>query len=95
MPESELSPSTAVKTPDSARVLRGTYKRLYAKYHIDSQTIILVRGDEKLAAENKLLRKENNGLRGAIFEEKRKRKRKKPLNFYEEGEQEEQTLFFK
>jgi len=45
-----------------------------------------VRAGEKLATDNKLLRKENEGLRGVIFEEKRKRKREKTLNFYDEGE---------
>jgi hypothetical protein len=29
---------------------------------------------------------ENEGLRDAVFEEKRKKKRGKALNFYEEGE---------
>jgi hypothetical protein len=38
---------------------------------------VLVSAGEKLIAEIKLLRKENEGLRGALFEEKRKRKRRK------------------
>jgi hypothetical protein len=78
----------------SARVLRKTYGRLHAKGHIDNEVAILVRAGEKLAAENKILRIENEDLRGAIFEEKRKRKRGKFLNFYEESEQEDQALFF-
>ena len=53
-----------------------------------------MRAGEKLAVENKILRMENEGLRGAIFEEKRKRKRGKALDFYEEGEQAAQALFF-
>jgi hypothetical protein len=40
------------------------------------------------------LRIKNEGLRGAIFEEKRKRKRGKALNFYEKGEQVGEALFF-
>jgi hypothetical protein len=40
------------------------------------------------------LRIENEDLRGAIFEEKRKRKRGKILDFYEKGEQAGQALFF-
>jgi hypothetical protein len=78
----------------SVRALRRTYERLYAEGHVDNKTAILVRAGEKLASENKILRIENEGLRGAIFEKKRKRKRDKALNFYEEGEQAGQTLFF-
>jgi hypothetical protein len=74
--------------PDSARILRRTYGRLHAENYIDNKVAILVRAGEKLAAENKILRIKNEDLRGAIFEEKRKRKRGKPLNFYEESEQE-------
>jgi hypothetical protein len=78
----------------SARILRRTYGRLHAENYIDNEAAILVRAGEKLTAENKILRIENEGLRGTIFEEKRKRKRDKPLNFYEENEQEGQALFF-
>jgi len=53
-----------------------------------------VRAGEKLATDNKLLHKKNKSLRGAIFKEKRKRKRGKALNFYNKGEQEGQALFF-
>jgi hypothetical protein len=67
---------------------------LHAEDHIDNEAAILVRAGEKLAAENKILRIENEGLRGAIFEKKRKKKRGKSLNFYKESEQEDQTLFF-
>jgi hypothetical protein len=72
--------------PGSVRVLRKTYGRLHAEDHVNNKADILVRAGEKLASENKILRIENEGLRGAIFEEKRKRKRDKALNFYEEGE---------
>src|SRR6266536_765187 len=87
----QISPS---KTPGSTRALRRTYKRLHTENHIDNDAAVLVRAGEKLAAENKILRRKNKGLRGAIFKEKRKRKRKKTLNFYNEGEQEGQALFF-
>jgi hypothetical protein len=53
-----------------------------------------MRGNEKLAAENKILRREVKDLRKTIFEEKRKRKRGKALNFYEEDKMEDQALFF-
>jgi hypothetical protein len=79
---------------NSARALRRTYGRLHAEDYIDNEAAILVRAGEKLTAENKILRKENEGLRDTIFEEKRKRKRGKSLNFYEEGEQKGQALFF-
>jgi hypothetical protein len=79
--------------PGSVRILRKIYGRLHAEGHVDNKAAILVRAGEKLVSENKILRKENEGLRGAIFEEKRKRKRGKALDFYE-GEQAGQALFF-
>jgi hypothetical protein len=78
----------------SARALRRTYRRLHAEDYINNEAAILIRAGEKFTAENKILRKENEGLRNAIFEEKRKRKRGKSLNFYKESEQEDQALFF-
>jgi hypothetical protein len=80
--------------PGSVRALRRTYGRLHAEGHVDNKAAILVRAGEKLASENKILRIENEGLRGAIFEKKRKRKRGKALDFHEEGEQAGQALFF-
>jgi hypothetical protein len=59
---------------------------LHAENYIDNKAAILVRADEKFAAENKILRIENEGLRDVIFKKKRKRKRDKSLNFYEESE---------
>ena len=78
--------------PGSVRALRRTYGRLHAEGHVDNKAAILVRVGEKLASENKILRKENEGLRGAIFEEKRKRKRGKTLDFYK-GEQAVSSIF--
>jgi hypothetical protein len=60
--------------PSSVRALRRTYGRLYAEGHVNNKAAILVRAGEKFISENKILRIENEGLRGAIFEEKRKRK---------------------
>lgn len=85
---SEINPNILLKTPESTRVLRKTYGILRAQGHIDNEAIILVRAGEKLAAENKILRKENEGLKGAIFEEKRKRKREKALIFHNKGKTE-------
>jgi hypothetical protein len=80
--------------PGLVRVLRKTYGRLHAEGHVNNKTAILVRAGEKLASENKILRQENESLRSAIFEKKRKRKRGKALNFYKEGEQIGEILFF-
>jgi hypothetical protein len=80
--------------PGSIQALRKTYGRLHAEGHVNNKAAILVRAGEKLATENKILRQENKGLRGAIFEEKRKRKRGKALNFHKKGEQAGQALFF-
>jgi regulator of replication initiation timing len=66
--------------------LRKTYERLHAEDYINNKTVILVRVDKKLITENKILRIENEGLRGIIFEKKRKKKRDKFLNFYKENE---------
>ncbi len=71
-----------LKIPDSARALRRTYKRLHAEDYIDNEAAVLVRAGKKFAAENKILRKRNKGLRGTIFQEKGKKKRGKALNFY-------------
>jgi regulator of replication initiation timing len=73
--------------PGSVRALRKTYGRLHAEGHVNNKAAILVRVGKKLASENKILRIENEGLRGAIFEKKRKKKRDKALNFHEKGEQ--------
>jgi regulator of replication initiation timing len=60
---------------------------LHAENHINNEAAILIRAGEKLTTENKILRIENEDLRGAIFEEKYKKKRNKSLNFYEKSEQ--------
>jgi regulator of replication initiation timing len=62
------------------------YEYLHAENYIDNEAAILVRAGEKLTAENKILRIENEDLRDAIFEKKCKKKRGKLLNFYEESE---------
>jgi regulator of replication initiation timing len=59
---------------------------LHAENYINNKAAILVRADEKFITENKILRIKNENLRGTIFEEKRKKKRDKFLNFYKESE---------
>jgi hypothetical protein len=80
--------------PGLVRALRRIYGRLHAEDYVNNKTAILVRAGKKLASENKILRIKNEDLRGAIFEEKRKRKRDKGLDFHEESEQANQALFF-
>jgi hypothetical protein len=53
-----------------------------------------MRDGEKFIIENKILRKEVEDLRKIIFEKNRKKKRANVLNFYKEGEMEDQILFF-
>jgi hypothetical protein len=43
---------------------------LHAENYIDNEAAILISADEKFAAENKILRIENEVLRDAIFEKK-------------------------
>jgi hypothetical protein len=62
--------------------------------HINKEAPILIREGERLTAENKILRREVEDLRKTIFEKKRKRKRKKVLNFHKKDEIEDQILFF-
>jgi hypothetical protein len=84
----------SLKTLNSDRAFRKTYDRLKNANHINKETAVLIRGDEKFTAENKILRKKIKDLRKAIFKKKRKRKREKILNFYKEDEMENQILFF-
>jgi hypothetical protein len=57
--------------------------------HINKEAAVLIRKDKKFTAENKILRRKIKNLRKTIFEEKRKRKRGKALNFHEKGEMED------
>jgi hypothetical protein len=56
--------------PGSVRVLRKIYGRLHAEGHVNNKAAILVRAEEKFTFKNKILRIENEGLRGAIFKKK-------------------------
>jgi len=85
--KSEIPQNLLLKIPDSTRVLPKTYRRLHAEDYINNEAAVLVRAGEKFIIKNKVLRKkENEGLRGAIFKEKRKSKRGKTFNFYKKGE---------
>jgi hypothetical protein len=93
-PKRKSEVKSSPKTPVSGQDFRKTYGRLKNAGHVDRKAAILMRGSEKLTAKNKILRKEIEGLRQAVFKEKRKRKRGKALNFHKEGEQKGQALFF-
>jgi regulator of replication initiation timing len=82
------------KTLISDQDFRNTYDRLKNIDYINKEAAILIRDNKKFAIENKILRKEVEDLRKAIFKKKRKRKREKALNFYKKDEMEDQTLFF-
>lgn len=92
-PDNSASPTS--KTPGSTRALRKKYARLQSEGHIVNKDAVLVRAGEKLAINNQLLRKEVEGFRTVIFEEKRKRERGKALKSYEEDKhQAGQAVFF-
>jgi hypothetical protein len=66
--KSEITSSSKISGSD--RAFRGTFDRLQIEDHINREAAILTRGGEKLAAENKILRRKFEGLREAIFEKK-------------------------
>jgi hypothetical protein len=78
----------SLKTLISDQDFRKTYDRLKNADHINKEATILMRNNEKFITENKILRREIEDLRKTIFEEKRKKKRGKTLNFHE-GEMED------
>jgi colicin import membrane protein len=57
--------------------------------YINKEAAILIREDKRFIAENKIFRKEVENLREIIFEKKRKRKRRKVLNFHKKNEMED------
>jgi hypothetical protein len=83
-----------LKTLNFGRAFRKTYGRLKITDYINKEAAVLIREDKKFAVKNKIFRREVEGLREAIFEEKRKRKREKVLNFHKEDEMKDQILFF-
>jgi DDE superfamily endonuclease len=90
---SQTSPNQT-KTPVSTRAIRRTFKQLQKKGQIGERAKILLYASEKLATELEIVRYENQGLRKAIFYEKKKRKRGKAMNLYDPEENEGQALFF-
>lgn len=88
-----LSPR-AKSTPATLRSMRRTYSHLKQQGHVNREAHILLRAAEKLAAQNAALRYEVEGLRKAMIQEKKKRKRGKSLLLHEEGERESHAIFF-
>jgi hypothetical protein len=83
-----------LKTSNSGRAFRKIYGRLKNADHINKKAAILIRENEKFAVENKILRREIEDLRKAIFKEKRKKKRRKALNFHKKDKMEDQIFIF-
>jgi DDE superfamily endonuclease len=77
-------PPMAPRTPQDLRTLRHQIKALHRVRGINSPLSHVIRAAEIFATENEILRHENNGLRIAIKEEKRRRKRGKPLGLMDE-----------
>jgi DDE superfamily endonuclease len=90
---SQISPKQ-IKTPVSTRAIRRTFRQLQKEGHVDERAKIMLRAGEKLATELDIVRHENQGLRKAVFHEKKKRKRGKAMNLYDPEENEGQALFF-
>jgi hypothetical protein len=90
---SQTSPKQ-IKTPISTRAIRRTFKQLQKEGQVGERAKILLHASEKLAAELEIVRHENQGLRKAVFHEKKKRKRGKAMNLYDPEENEGQALFF-
>jgi hypothetical protein len=90
--KSEVTSSS--KMLNFGRAFRKTYDRLKNADHINKEIAVLMREGERFTAENKIFRKEIEDLREVIFEKKRKKKRGKVLNFYEEGEMEDHIVVF-
>ncbi len=86
--------SEQIKTPISTRAIRRTFKQLQKEGQVGERAKILLRAGEKLATELEIVQYENQGLRKAIFHEKKKRKRGKAMNLYDPMENEGQALFF-
>ena len=70
--KSKISQNSLLKTPNSTRALYKTYKCLHTKDYINNETAVLIHADKKFIIKNKVLRKKNKGLRGAIFRKKAK-----------------------
>jgi len=83
-----------VRTPTSARSLRRMFNHMQKDGFITTEALPLLHASEKLAIKAEILQHEVQGLKKAIVEEKKKRKRGRKLNLREEGENLGQARFF-
>ena len=83
-----------IKTPTTTRSISRTFQQLQKEGHVNKRAEILLRTGEKLATELEIVQHENQGLRRAVFHEKKKRKRGKAMNLYDPEDNEAQALFF-
>ena len=71
------------KTPGSVRGIRRAVKALRAEAtNIAAETDLIIRASEKLAIRAELLEHENIRLRTALVDEKKRRKRGKPMGLF-------------
>jgi hypothetical protein len=84
----------AMKTPGSIRSLRRLGRRLKDEGQLNRNANILLHASENLATKLDIAQHEVIGLRKAIIHEKKKRKRGKALQLFEEGDNPAQARFF-
>lgn len=82
------------KTPGSVRGLRRAIKAIRSNPTDGGAELdLIIRASEKLAVQAEILRHENEGLRTALIEEKKRRKRGKPMGLFAKDEP-GQAMFF-
>jgi hypothetical protein len=81
-------------TPGSVRGIRRTIKAVRSETpEITMGLDLIIRATEKLAIKNDILEHENKGLRTALIDEKKRRKRGKPMGLFAKDEP-GQAIFF-
>jgi hypothetical protein len=93
-PKKQQNQPQGYKTPGSTRSLRRTFRRLQNEGKVHPDAAVLLHAGEKLAADRDITRHENIGLRKALLQGKKKRKRGKAMHLYDEGETGGQGRFF-
>ena len=79
-PTSSNDDESTIQTPISARGVRRTLKRIKrGELAPDASMDLMVKSMEQLSFRNELLIHENRGLNAALIDEKKKRKRGKPM----------------
>ncbi|TKA62392.1 hypothetical protein B0A49_13263 [Cryomyces minteri] len=83
-----------VRTPTSARSLRRMFNHMQKDGYVTAEALPLLCASEKLATKLEISQHELEGVKRALVQEKKKRKRGKRLTLYEEGENLGQARFF-